>query len=159
MADSLPDDDVEPPVASDDRLSKLIAQAEQLIGQAGDPKLKLLTDHLGQLIKDGFNPVVRYIATAHYLGRHLQGRFEGVTIEVVTGELTSEERKEKVDLLGDAEHRLLISGPIASPKASTCSSTWMPSFTTTCPGTRPGTNSGKAGSTASGSLRVWCVPR
>jgi hypothetical protein len=91
-------------------LSKLIAQAEQLIGQAGDPKLKLLTDHLGQLIKDGFNPVVfcRYIATAHYLGRHLQGRFEGVTIEVVTGELTSEERKEKVDLLGDAEHRLLI---------------------------------------------------
>ena len=111
VADSLPDDDVEPPVASDDpALSKLIAQAEQLIGQVGDPKLKLLTDHLGQLIKDGFNPVVfcRYIATAHYLGRHLQGRFEGVTIEVVTGELTSEERKEKVDLLGDAEHRLLI---------------------------------------------------
>jgi superfamily II DNA or RNA helicase len=111
VADSLPDDDVEPPVASDDpALSKLIAQAEQLIGQAGDPKLKLLTDHLGQLIKDGFNPVVfcRYIATAHYLGRHLQGRFEGVTIEVVTGELTSGERKEKVDLLGDAEHRLLI---------------------------------------------------
>ena len=111
VADSLPDDDVEPPVASDDpALSELIAQAEQLIGQAGDPKLKLLTDHLGQLIKDGFNPVVfcRYIATAHYLGRHLQGRFEGVTIEVVTGELTSEERKEKVDLLGDAEHRLLI---------------------------------------------------
>jgi superfamily II DNA or RNA helicase len=110
-ADALPDDDVEPPAGSDDpALNDLIAQAERLAGQSGDPKLKLVTEHVGQLIADGFNPVVfcRYIATAHYLGRHLAGKFKGVTVDVVTGELTSDERKEKVDVLGDAERRVLI---------------------------------------------------
>jgi superfamily II DNA or RNA helicase len=110
-SDALIEDDVEPPAATEDEvLSDLITQAERLAGQAGDPKLKLLTDHLGQLIDDGFNPVVfcRYIATAHYLGRHLKDRFKGVTVDVVTGELTSDERKEKVEQLGDTERRLLL---------------------------------------------------
>ncbi len=110
-SDSLPDDDVEPPAATDDpTLAALITQAEELAGSSGDPKLKLLTSHLGELIADGFSPVVfcRYIATAHYLGRHLAGKFKNVVVEVVTGELTSEERKEKVDALGEADKRLLI---------------------------------------------------
>lgn len=110
-ADALIEDDVEPPAASDAPvLKKLIKQAEGLAGQSGDPKLKLLTDHLGQLIGDGFNPVVfcRYIATAHYLGQHLSGRFKDVVVAVVTGELTADERKERVTLLGAAEHRLLV---------------------------------------------------
>jgi superfamily II DNA or RNA helicase len=111
-ADGLSDDDVEPAAAMDDpALAALIGQAEQLAGQAGDPKLKLLTDHLTKLIADGFNPVVfcRYIATAHYLARHLDGKLKKVTVGVVTGELTSEERHDKVEALGDAdEPRLLI---------------------------------------------------
>lgn len=110
-ADALPDDDVEPPVANDDpALTKLIETAEKLNTGSGDPKLKLLTDHLGQLIKEGFSPVVfcRYIATAHYLGKHLANKFPGVTVDVVTGELTSDERKEKVARLGEAEKPLLF---------------------------------------------------
>jgi superfamily II DNA or RNA helicase len=110
-ADALPDDDVEPPAAGEAAvLAKLIAQAEDLAGQSGDPKLKLLSDILAELVKDGFNPIVfcRYIATAHYLGKHLAGKLKDVAIDVVTGELTSEERKEKVELLGEAEQRLLI---------------------------------------------------
>ncbi|MCU0690473.1 MAG: DEAD/DEAH box helicase [Polyangiaceae bacterium] len=110
-SDSLPDDDVEPPAANDDpALAALIAQAEELAGQSGDPKLKLLTDHVNELLAEGFSPVVfcRYIATAHYLGRHLAGKLKGVVVEVVTGEITSEERKEKVDALGEADRRLLI---------------------------------------------------
>jgi superfamily II DNA or RNA helicase len=110
-ADTLPDDDVEPPAGTDDpALNDLIAQAERLAGQSGDPKLKVLTDHLSELVADGFNPVVfcRYIATAHYLGRQLEGKFKNVTVSVVTGELTAEERKERVDLLGDAERRVLV---------------------------------------------------
>jgi hypothetical protein len=104
---------VEPPVATEDKaLKTLIAQAEKLAGQAGDPKLKLLADHLTQLLKEGFSPVVfcRYIATAHYLGRDLRKHFEGagVTVDVVTGELTADERRERVEALGDAEKRLLI---------------------------------------------------
>ncbi len=110
-ADALLDDDVEPPAASDDKaLAALITQAEALAGQAGDPKLKVLTDHVTELVKEGFNPVVfcRYIATAHYLGQHLRTKVKGVTVGVVTGELTSAERKEKVELLGDAERRILV---------------------------------------------------
>lgn len=110
-SDALSDDDVEPPAATEDpTLKALIDEAERLTGQAGDPKLKLLTDHLGELFADDFHPVVfcRYIATAHYLGRHLRKHFSDLTIEVVTGELTSDERREKVDALGDAERRLLI---------------------------------------------------
>jgi superfamily II DNA or RNA helicase len=110
-ADALPDDDVEPSAGDDDpALGALIKQAERLAGQAGDPKLKLLTDHLKELIADDYCPVVfcRYIATAHYLGRHLQGRLPGVTVGVITGELTSDERQAAVSALGDAEHPLLV---------------------------------------------------
>jgi superfamily II DNA or RNA helicase len=110
-SDALPDDDLEVSANTDDpQLNELIAQAEDLSGQAGDPKLKLLTEHLGELVAGGFNPVVfcRYIATAHYLGRHLEGRFKDVTIGVITGELVSDERKEKVDAIGEAERRILI---------------------------------------------------
>jgi superfamily II DNA or RNA helicase len=110
-ADTLPDDDLEPPAASEAAvLAHLIEQAEELAGQAGDPKLRLLTDHLVEQIRDGFSPVVfcRYIATAHYLAKHLATKLKDVTVAVVTGEITSEERRDKVALLGEADRRLLI---------------------------------------------------
>lgn len=110
-ADALPEDDVEPPTPSEgEALAALITQAKELAGQAGDPKLKLLTDHVTQLVKDGFNPVIfcRYIASAHYLGQHLSAKLKEVTVGVVTGEITSDERKERVDQLGDAERRVLV---------------------------------------------------
>lgn len=110
-ADALPDDDVEPPVGNESAaLSKLIGAAEKLAGQFGDPKLRLVTDHLGELLRAGFSPVLfcRYIATAHYLTTHLAAKFKDITVGVVTGELTSDERKEKVAELGDAERRLLV---------------------------------------------------
>jgi superfamily II DNA or RNA helicase len=109
--DALQDDDVEPPAASDDKaLAALISGAAELAGLAGDPKLKVLTDHVAELVKEGFNPVVfcRYIATAHYVGGHLGAKIKNVTVSVVTGELTSDQRKEKVELLGDAEQRILV---------------------------------------------------
>ena len=110
-SDALDEDDVEPPAATDDpALKNLIEQAVGLRGQKGDPKLKLVSDHVGKLLDDGFNPVIfcRYIATAHYLGEHLRERFKKVSVDVVTGELTSDERKEKVESLGEAEQRLLV---------------------------------------------------
>ena len=110
-SDALPDDDVEPPAATDDAaLAALIEQSEALAGQAGDPKLRLLTDHVGELLAEGFNPVVfcRYIATAHYLREHLAAKFKKATVDVVTGELTADERKERVERLGDAEQRILV---------------------------------------------------
>ena len=110
-ADALLEDDVEPAIAVGDKaLVALIANAESLAGQKDDPKLNVLINHLSALVADGFNPVVfcRYIATAHYLHKHFAGRFAGVTIDVITGETTSDGREEQVVLLGEAERRLLI---------------------------------------------------
>ncbi len=114
-SDSLPDDDLEPPIGTeppleDRALTALITAAEHLAGQVGDPKLKILESQLTKLVEEGFNPVVfcRYIATAHYLWRHLKGRFKGVEVAVVTGDFTADERREKVDLLGNAEKRILV---------------------------------------------------
>lgn len=110
-ADALPEDDLEPSAGFDDPvLLGLIERAERLAGQAGDPKLKALVEHLRELVADGFSPVVfcRYIATAHYLGRHLQKHFKDVDVRVVTGEVPGEVRATQVDALGESERRLLV---------------------------------------------------
>lgn len=110
--DALVDDDVEPPLGRDDpALGALIAKAEHLAGQAGDPKLKLCAEHVAALVAEGFNVVVfcRFIATAHYVGRHLAESLEGAAVGVVTGELQPEERQERVAKLGEAERgRVLV---------------------------------------------------
>lgn len=109
--DALEQDDVAPAAdTGDPALHVLLAQARAFVGEEDDPKLRLLREHLRQLIADGFNPVVfcRYIATANYLREHLDGKFRGVTVDVVTGEFPSEERERRVEALGEAERRLLI---------------------------------------------------
>ena len=102
-------DDREPAVAVDGvLLTVLLAQAERLVANGADPKLTCLREHLGRLLADGFSPVVfcRYIATAHYLCERL--KFDGVTVDAVTGELSAGERKRKVEALGDASQRILV---------------------------------------------------
>lgn len=114
-ADSLVEDDVEPPVATDDpALAALVAQAEKLAGQAGDPKLKVVSDHVVELLNEkdhAYHPVIfcRYITTAHYLGKHLQKRIPDATVEVITGELPAEEREARIAKLGEIEEpRVLV---------------------------------------------------
>lgn len=111
-ADDLSSNDLEPPAQLQDagRLQTLIADAQRLSGKAGDPKLAALIRHIGLLVKDGYHPVVfcRYIATAHYVAEHLKTAFPKATIEAVTGELTPEERRERVDDMENAEQRILV---------------------------------------------------
>jgi superfamily II DNA or RNA helicase len=108
-AESLIEDDVEPPaLTKDPALAALVAQAEKLAGQSGDPKLKVLSEHVVELIEDkshAYHPVIfcRYITTAHYLAKHLKKRLPNATIEVITGELQPEEREERVAKLGEIE--------------------------------------------------------
>jgi hypothetical protein len=113
--DSLIEDDVEPPAATEDpALAALVAKAEKLAGQGGDPKLKVVSDHVVELLNGSdhsFHPVVfcRYIATAHYLGKHLAKRLPTATVEVITGELPPEVREERVARLGEIEgQRVLV---------------------------------------------------
>ena len=111
-ADDLSSSDLEPPAQVQDasRLQALIAAAQRLSGQKGDPKLTALIQHVGQLLRDGYHPVVfcRYIATAHYVAEHLQTAFPQTTIDAITGELTPEERRERVEDMADADSRILV---------------------------------------------------
>lgn len=110
--DNLSTDDIEPAAQTEDSalLQKLIVDAEKLAGDANDPKLAKLLEHLTLLVKEGFKPVVfcRYIATAHYLADFLRGKFKDATIKAVTGELTPGEREAAVEELGDTEKRILV---------------------------------------------------
>lgn len=112
-ADDLSGSDLEPPAQVQEaapRLQALIADAQRLSGKAGDPKLAALLQHIDLLVKEGYHPVVfcRYIATAHYVAEHLKAAFPKATIEAVTGELTPEERRERVEDMIDADQRILV---------------------------------------------------
>jgi Helicase conserved C-terminal domain len=109
QADDLGGSDMEPAGQISDRLQDtqrlqaLIAEAQRLSGKAGDPKLAALIAHVGGLVKDGFAPVVfcRYVATAHYVGAELKKHFPKVLVDVVTGELSPEERRSKIEDMED----------------------------------------------------------
>lgn len=91
--------DIEPGTAfSDDpALSALIDQAGDLV-DSKDPKLDALVGALKPLIKSGANPVVfcRYLATAEHVKAGLRKAFPKPIIESVTGELTPDERRDRV---------------------------------------------------------------
>lgn len=88
-------------------LRELIGRAEALRGRGKDPKLAILIEEARQLVTDGFKPVIfcRYIATAHYVAEHLRGAFQGAPVQVtaITGELTSDQREERIEELHDLE--------------------------------------------------------
>ncbi|MXY69402.1 MAG: DEAD/DEAH box helicase [Acidobacteriia bacterium] len=91
-------------------LKELITRTDALRGPGRDPKLKALIGEVRQLIAAGFKPVVfcRYIATAHYAGEELKRALpkETAHIAVVTGELTSDQREERVEALGELDKQL-----------------------------------------------------
>ncbi|MBP9059155.1 MAG: DEAD/DEAH box helicase [Rhodoferax sp.] len=109
QADDLGGSDLEPAgqignrLQDAQRLQALINEAERLSGKAGDPKLATLIAHMEGLVKDGFAPVVfcRYVATAHYVGAELKKHFPKVLVDVVTGELSPEERRSKIEDMED----------------------------------------------------------
>jgi SNF2 family DNA or RNA helicase len=103
--------DVEPTsgLEQDGPLAALLAQAERL-AKASDPKLDAVANLLKPLISEGANPVVfcRFIATAEHVANALRKIFPKLRIEAVTGELPSEERRARVDAMGEADQRLLV---------------------------------------------------
>ncbi|MCK6502710.1 DEAD/DEAH box helicase [Myxococcota bacterium] len=109
-ADALSQDDLEPAAGFDDpALAALVARATELAGAGGDPKLRILVEHVKRLVADGFSPVVfcRYIATAHYLHRALAGALS-VRVAVVTGEDAAEQRAATVEALADEDQCVLV---------------------------------------------------
>ncbi|MFE0403090.1 DEAD/DEAH box helicase [Streptomyces nigra] len=84
------------------RLLELAGRAAELMGPAGDAKLKALTKHLKNLISEGYHPIVfcRYIPTADYLAEQLDGKLGKKTkIAAVTGTLSPQQRLERIEQL------------------------------------------------------------
>lgn len=103
--------DVEPTatLVEDTALAALISHAESLTNSP-DPKLVRLERLLRPLVKDGVCPVVfcRYIATANHVGAALRKAFPKSRVEVVTGLLTPDERRDRVADMGDEPSRILV---------------------------------------------------
>lgn len=112
----LTDSDVEPGtgVAEDERreLEALIGAAAQLADKfTQDPKYKALATTLGELIEEkSASPIVfcRYIATAKAVGAALASKFKGHKVEVITGELTQEDRRARIEAMDPDEKRILV---------------------------------------------------
>lgn len=110
------DTDLEPATALDTEeaaeLRALIAKAERLVASFDkDPKLRELTRWVTYLTKEeGARPVVfcRFINTAEAVGGALQAVFKKHKVEVVTGRLTPEERRLRVEALADYPDRILV---------------------------------------------------
>ena len=94
------------------RLARFAARAAELRGKE-DPKLQRLTQVAGDLLRDGFNPIVycRYIATAEYVAAELAkslSRQAGLRVLAVTGERSEEEREALIEELEASPRRLLV---------------------------------------------------
>ncbi len=110
--DDLTTQDIEPAACTEDSLllTELLAKAEKLAGTAHDPKLKRLVEHLKELTRAGFQPVVfcRYIATAHYVAEVLRKEFKNYTVKAITGEFAPSERETAVEAMGEGDSRILV---------------------------------------------------
>jgi len=109
------DTDVEPATAIDTEelavLDALIVQADALAARPDDdPKLRVLIREIKKLIAKGARPVVfcRFISTAEAVGEALSATFRKHDVQVVTGRLTPEERRVRVDAMKDSPQRILV---------------------------------------------------
>lgn len=107
--------DIEPNTvfANDPALQGLLDKARDLLS-TDDPKLNALIKALKPLIKDGAKPVVfcRYLATAEHVKEGLRKAFPKLNVQAVTGELTPDERRDRVAEMaaeeGAAEHQRIL---------------------------------------------------
>ncbi|WP_237438080.1 C-terminal helicase domain-containing protein [Alteraurantiacibacter buctensis] len=110
------DTDVEPATAVECEeiatLKDLIGKAEVLAGRfSEDPKLRELVAQVKDLTaKKGARPVIfcRFISTAEAVGEALRAQFKKHTVEVVTGRLTPEDRRARVEAMSDHPNRILV---------------------------------------------------
>ncbi len=109
LTESVPIGTVDDPEGSK-TLRKLIDQADALRGPSSDPKLKALIREIPRLVAEGYAPVIfcRYIATAHYVREQLAIRLDRrgrhrAHVFAVTGELTPDQREERINDLKDLD--------------------------------------------------------
>ena len=96
------------------QLKKFSEDLEKLANLSEDQKLASSEIILDDWLSAGFNPVVfcRYIATANYVGKHLEkalkAKFHKLDIQVITSELPDELRKQRIEEMGNSPLRVLV---------------------------------------------------
>ena len=97
------------------KLSGFLNTARKIRGPKLDSKLSEVGKIMDELLAEGYSPIVycRFIATAEYVAEELQKSLErkhrGLRVVSVTGgDGVSEQRREKVDSLGDETFRVLV---------------------------------------------------
>ncbi len=114
--DELADTDIEPATALDREelveLKALITRAEGLAARFdNDPKFRELVRQVKDLTaKKDARPVIfcRFITTAEAVGEALRAQFKKHAVEIVTGRLTPEERRQRVEAMVDHPDRILV---------------------------------------------------
>lgn len=95
------------------RLREFARQAKDLKGTA-DTKLSKLAEVIEGLLKEKYQPIVwcRFIATSDYVAEGLEERlgkkFKNLKVTSITGVLSSDERRLKVDELAQFDTRVLV---------------------------------------------------
>jgi ERCC4-related helicase len=90
------------------RLLDMARAADALKGR--DPKFDRLAMIVGDLVADGWHPIVfcRFIATAHYVADALRTAMPGVEVAAVTGAVPVSERPGQVGELAAHDRRVLV---------------------------------------------------
>ncbi len=94
-----------------DKLRTMTGQLEELALSGKDKKADNAVKIAREWMVQGFHPIIfcRYIATAKYIGEILKQQLpKSVEVQVITSELPDEQRKEQIQLMGQAERRLLV---------------------------------------------------
>jgi superfamily II DNA or RNA helicase len=92
-------------------LKDLSQSIQGLKGTEKDYKVSAALKYVKQWLKEDYQPIVfcKYIATAKYVGEILNDKLpKKVDVQVVTSELADEQRKEKVEAMGQSEQRVLV---------------------------------------------------
>ena len=92
-------------------LKSLAADLEKLANIKQDYKANEAVKHIKQWLKDGYQPIIfcKYIATAKYLADILKQELpKSIEVQAITSELPDEQRKEKIDIMGQSERRVLV---------------------------------------------------
>jgi len=92
-------------------LEALHREAESIFRNRLDQKIDTTIKLIKEWIKEGYSPIIfcHYIPTANYVAERLKEVLpKGVHIEAITSELADEQRKEKIEVMGQSEKRVLV---------------------------------------------------
>ena len=92
-------------------LEQLHQEVLSIYDNKRDQKLESTIKLIKEWIKDGYAPLIfcHYIPTANYVAQRLKEELPGnIHVEAITSELADEQRRERIEVMGKSEKRVLV---------------------------------------------------